>query len=65
MRKVELKIKEQLKYETTKELVDHNVNKNRVTKNSIYQEDKLIVLSLFIIRKVKLDLSTAIEFISH
>ena len=32
MRKIELRMNEQIKYETIKELVDHNENKNRVAK---------------------------------
>ena len=49
MRKFELRMKE--KYDVIKELVDHNGNKNQTSKNSIYLEDKLIVLLLFIMRK--------------
>jgi len=45
MRKVELRMKEQLKYEVIKELVDHNGNKNRASKKlnlSIRQINRLI-----------------------
>ena len=61
MRKEELRMNEQEKYEVIKELVDHNGNKNRASKSSVYQEDKLIVLLLFIRRKVKQALFTATE----
>lgn len=44
MRKVELRMNEKEKYEVIKELVNHNGNKNRAAKKSVYQEDKLIVL---------------------
>ena len=40
MRKVELRMNELQKYEVIKELVDHNGNKNRAAKNSVYLEDK-------------------------
>ena len=46
MRKVELRMNEQIKYETIKELVDHNGNKNRVAKKlniSKRQVDRLII----------------------
>ena len=46
MRKVELRMNEQLKYETIKELVDHNGNKNRASKKlslSRRQINRLIV----------------------
>jgi len=45
MRKVELRMNEQLKYEVIKELVDHNGNKNRASKKlnlSIRQINRLI-----------------------
>ena len=35
MRKVELRMNEQEKYEVIKELVDHNGNKNRASKKHI------------------------------
>ena len=47
MRKVELRMKEQEKYEAIKELVDHNGNKNRVAKKlgiSRRQVDRLIII---------------------
>lgn len=47
MRKVELRMKEQEKYEVIKELVDHNGNKNRASKKlgiSRRQIDRLIVI---------------------
>ena len=47
MRKVELRMNEQLKYETIKELVDHNGNKNRASEKlgiSVRQVNRLIVL---------------------
>ena len=47
MRKVELRMNEQIKYETIKELVDHNGNKNRVAKKlglSRRQINRLIVI---------------------
>ena len=46
MRKVELRMKEQEKYEVIKELVDHNGNKNRASKKlgiSRRQIDRLII----------------------
>ena len=46
MRKVELRMNEQLKYKTIKELVDHNGNKNRACKKlgiSRRQIDRLII----------------------
>ena len=46
MRKVELRMNEQLKYEIIKELVDHNGNKNRASKKlsiSRRQIDRLII----------------------
>ena len=46
MRKVELRMNEQLKYEVIKELVDHNGNKNRASEKlglSRRQIDRLIV----------------------
>ena len=46
MRKVELRMNEQLKYETIKELVDHNGNKNRASEKlglSRRQIDRLII----------------------
>ena len=45
MRKVELRMNEQLKYEVIKELVDHSGNKNRASKKlnlSIRQINRLI-----------------------
>ena len=47
MRKVELRMKEQEKYEAIKDLVDHNGNKNRVAKKlgiSRRQVDRLIII---------------------
>ena len=47
MRKVELRMNELLKYETIKELVDHNGNKNRVAQKlgiSRRQVDRLIII---------------------
>ena len=47
MRKVELRMKEQEKYDVIKELVDHNGNKNRVCKKlglSRRQIDRLIII---------------------
>ena len=47
MRKVELRMKEQEKYEVIKELVDHNGNKNRASKKlgiSRRQIDRLIII---------------------
>ena len=47
MRKVELRMKEQQKYEIIKELVDHNGNKNRACKKlglSRRQVDRLIII---------------------
>lgn len=47
MRKVELRMNEQEKYNVIKELVDHNGNKNRASKKlglSIRQIDRLIIL---------------------
>ena len=47
MRKVELRMKEQQKYEVIKELVDHNGNKNRASKKlgiSRRQIDRLIII---------------------
>ena len=35
MRKVELRMNEQKKYDVIKELVDHNGNKNRASKNEL------------------------------
>ena len=46
MRKVELRMNEQEKYEVIKELVDHNGNKNRASKKlglSRRQIDRLII----------------------
>lgn len=46
MRKVELRMKEQEKYEVIKELVDHNGNKNRASKKlgiSRKQIDRLVI----------------------
>ena len=46
MRKVELRMNEQEKYEVIKELVDHNGNKNRASKKlgiSRRQVDRLII----------------------
>lgn len=46
MRKVKLKMNELLKYETIKELVDHNCNKNRAAQKlgiSRRQVDRLII----------------------
>lgn len=46
MRKVELRINEQEKYDVIKELVDHNGNKNRAAKKlgiSRKQIDRLII----------------------
>lgn len=46
MRKVELRMNEQLKYEVIKDLVDHNGNKNRASKKlglSRRQIDHIIV----------------------
>ena len=46
MRKVELRMNEQIKYETIKELVDHNGNKNRASKKlglSRRQINRLII----------------------
>ena len=37
MRKVELRMNEQFKYETIKELVDHKGNKTELVKSSVYQ----------------------------
>ena len=47
LKKVELRINEHITYETIKELVDHNGNKNRVVKNlglSIRQINRLIII---------------------
>ena len=47
MRKVELRMNEQIKYEIIKELVDHNGNKNRASKKlgiSRRQIDRLIII---------------------
>ena len=47
MRKVELRMNEQLKYETIKELIDHNGNKNRACKKlglSKRQINRLIII---------------------
>ena len=47
MRKVELRMNEQIKYETIKELVDHNGNKNRASIKlgiSIRQINRLIII---------------------
>ena len=47
MRKVELRMKEQEKYEVIKELVEHNGNKNRACKKlgiSRRQVDRLIII---------------------
>ena len=47
MRKVELRMKEQEKYEVIKELVDHNGNKNRASKKlgiSRRQVNRLIII---------------------
>ncbi len=47
MRKVELRMKEQEKYEVIKELVDHNGNKNRASKKlgiSVRQVNRLIII---------------------
>ena len=46
MRKVELRMNEQLKYETIKDLVDHNGNKNRASEKlgiSVRQINRLII----------------------
>ena len=65
MRKVELRMKEQEKYEVIKELVDHNLIimeiKIELVKSSVYLEDKLIVLLSNIRRKVKQALFTETE----
>lgn len=47
MRKVELRMNEQFKYETIKELVDHKGNKNRACKKlgiSVRQVNRLIII---------------------
>lgn len=47
MRKVELRMNEQFKYETIKELVDHKGNKNRASKKlgiSVRQVNRLIII---------------------
>ena len=47
MRKVELRMNELLKYETIKELIDHNGNKNRAAQKlgiSRRQVDRLIII---------------------
>ena len=47
MRKVELRMNEQLKYDVIKELVDHNGNKNRASKKlglSVRQINRLIII---------------------
>ena len=47
MRKVELRMNEQIKYETIKELVDHNGNKNRASIKlgiSVRQINRLIII---------------------
>ena len=47
MRKVELRMNEQEKYEVIKELVDHNGNKHRASKKlnlSIRQINRLIII---------------------
>ena len=44
MRKVELRMNEQEIYNVIKEIVDHNGIKTELLKNSVYPEDKLIVL---------------------
>ena len=40
MRKVELRMNEQEKYDVIKELVDHNGNKNRASKKQLEQHLK-------------------------
>ena len=47
MRKVELRMNEQIKYETIKELVDYNGNKNRASIKigiSVRQINRLIII---------------------
>ena len=47
MRKVELRMNEQFKYETIKELIDHKGNKNRASKKlgiSVRQVNRLIII---------------------
>ena len=61
MRKVELRMNEQEKYEVIKELVDHNGNKNRASKKLGLSKDKLIVLLSNIRRKANLDLYMVID----
>ena len=64
MRKVELRMNELLKYETIKELVDYNSNKNRTVQNlgiSRSQVDRLIIIYK---EKENLVLSTETEDIS-
>ena len=61
MRTVELRMNELLKYETIKELVDHNGNKNRASKKlgiSRRQVDRLIIKYK---GKAKMASSTAID----
>ena len=64
MRKVELRMNEKLKYETIKELVDYNGNKNRAVQNlgiSRRPVDRLIIIYK---EKENLVLSTENEDIS-
>ena len=64
MRKVNFRMNELLKYETIKELVDYNGNKNRVVQNlgiSRRQVDRLIIIYK---EKENLVLSTETEDIS-
>ena len=64
MRKVNFRMNELLKYETIKELVDYNSNKNRTVQNlgiSRRQVDRLIIIYK---EKENLVLSTETEDIS-
>lgn len=64
MRKVNFRMNELLKYETIKELVDYNSNKNRTVQNlgiSRSQVDRLIIIYK---EKENLVLSTETEDIS-
>ncbi len=64
MRKVNFRMNELLKYETIKELVDYNGNKNRVVQNlgiSRRQVDRLIIIYK---EKENLVLSTETDDIS-
>lgn len=64
MRKVNFRMNELLKYETIKELVDYNSNKNRAVQNlgiSRSQVDRLIIIYK---EKENLVLSTETEDIS-